>query len=176
MARLSEHRRSYPAAALRRGGASRGTATGGRRETDSGAVAILPFANISGIATDDWFGAGIAESLAASLQGAGVTIVHGESPVATTDAEAGRALGATWVVGGSYQRQGERLRITARVVEAASGTVVRTSILDGATAELFALQDRLADRSAARLSRMPAAAHPLVAARSTRHRRTVRRA
>ncbi len=111
---------------------------------DNGAVAILPFANISGIATDDWFGAGIAESLAASLQGAGVTIVHGERPAATTDAEAGRALGATWVIGGSYQRQGERLRITARVVETAGGTVVRTSILDGATAELFALQDRLA--------------------------------
>ena len=43
------------------------------------AVAIRPFANISGIATDDWFGAGIAESLAASLQGTGVTIVHARS-------------------------------------------------------------------------------------------------
>ena len=112
--------------------------------TDGDAVAIRPFANISGIATDDWFGAGIAESLAASLQGAGVTILHGQTPAATTDAEAGRALGATWVIGGSYQRQGERLRITARVVETASGTVVRTSILDGATVDLFALQDRLA--------------------------------
>ena len=111
---------------------------------DTGTVAILPFANISGIATDDWFGAGIAEALAASLQGPGVTIVYGESPVAATDAAAGRALGATWVIGGSYQRQGERLRITARVVETDSGTVVRTSILDGAVVELFALQDRLA--------------------------------
>ena len=131
---------------------------------DTGAVAILPFANISGIATDDWFGAGIAESLAASLQGAGVTIVHGESPAATTDAEAGRALGATWVIGGSYQRQGERLRITARIVETAGGMVVRTSILDGATAELFALQDRLAADLRPALPDVRSGA-PLVAAR-----------
>ena len=132
--------------------------------TDNGAVAILPFANISGTATDDWFGAGIAESLAASLQGAGVTIVHGESPAAATDAEAGRALGATWVIGGSYQRQGERLRITARIVETAGGTVVRTSILDGATAELFALQDRLAADLRPALPDVRGGA-PLVAAR-----------
>ena len=111
---------------------------------DSGAVAILPFANISGTPTDDWFGAGIAESLTASLQGAGVTTVHGESPAGRSDAEAGRTAGAAWVVGGSYQRQGERLRITARIVEAATGAVVRTSIVDGAVADLFDLQDRLA--------------------------------
>ena len=36
----------------------------------------LPFANISGNAEDAWFGAGIAETLAASLQGAGVTILR----------------------------------------------------------------------------------------------------
>ncbi|MCY4661391.1 MAG: DUF5916 domain-containing protein [Acidobacteria bacterium] len=132
--------------------------------TDNGAVAILPFANISGTATDDWFGAGIAESLAASLQGAGVAIVHGESPAAATDAETGRALGATWVIGGSYQRQGERLRITARIVETAGGTVVRTSILDGATAELFALQDRLAADLRPALPDVRGGA-PLVAAR-----------
>ena len=111
---------------------------------DTGAVAILPFANISGIAADDWFGAGIAESLAASLQGAGVITAAGEPPAAASDAEAGRRLGAAWVVGGSYQRQGERLRLTARVLEVATGAVVRTSIVDGAVADLFDLQDRLA--------------------------------
>ena len=111
---------------------------------DRGAVAILPFANISGLATDDWFGAGIAESLAAALQGAGVTTVPGKSPAAAGDVEAGRTLGAAWVVGGSYQRQGERLRITARIAEVATGAVARTSIVDGAVVDLFELQDRLA--------------------------------
>ena len=130
-----------------------------------GTVAILPFANISGIATDDWFGAGIAESLAASLQGAGVTIVHGEVRAGADDAAAGRALGATWIIGGSYQRQGERLRITARIVETDSGAVLRTSILDGATAELFALQDRLAADLRPALPGMRSGDAPLVAAR-----------
>ena len=136
-----------------------------QEDGEDGAVAIRPFANISGIATDEWFGAGIAESLAASLQGSGVTIVHGESAAAATDAEAGRALGATWVIGGSYQRQGERLRITARIVETASGAVVRTSILDGAVAELFALQDRLAADLRPALPRLRGDDAPLVAAR-----------
>ena len=111
---------------------------------DNGAVAIVPFANISGTESDAWFGAGIAESLAASLQGTGVTIVHGELPAGAGEVAAGRALGAAWVIGGSYQRQNDRLRIAARVVETATGAVVRTTILDGAATELFALQDRLA--------------------------------
>ena len=116
----------------------------GATAAGNGTVAILPFANISGIATDDWFGAGIAESLAASLQGAGLVTAPGQALAGPTDAEAGRTLGAAWVVGGSYQRQGERLRITARVSEVATGAVVRTSIVDGAVADLFDLQDRLA--------------------------------
>ncbi len=124
--------------------APRPAAAQGAAAAGNGTVAILPFANISGAATDDWFGAGIAESLAASLQGAGVVTAPRQGLAGPTDAEAGRTLGAAWVVGGSYQRQGERLRITARVSEVATGAVVRTSIVDGAVADLFDLQDRLA--------------------------------
>ena len=46
------------------------------RAEEDGGVTIIPFANISGNAEDAWFGAGIAETLAASLQGAGVTILR----------------------------------------------------------------------------------------------------
>ena len=56
----------------------------------------------------------------------------------------GRALGARWIVTGGYQRLGERLRITARLVDVTTGAVRRAVRADGATGELFALQDRIA--------------------------------
>jgi hypothetical protein len=57
--------------------------------------------------------------------------------------EAGRRLGVQWVVGGGYQRLGDRLRITAQLVHVESATVARTAKVDGTVLELFTLQDRL---------------------------------
>ena len=108
--------------------------TGG---TAGAGVAVATFANVSGTPEDDWFGAGIAETLAASLEGGGLPVLRGPAP---------RAGGGPvrWTVGGAFQRLGERLRITARLTDASTGKVVRTAIVDGAVTELFALQDRLA--------------------------------
>ena len=107
-------------------------------------VAVLPFINITGLTVDDWYGVGIAETLAAAFEGAGVPVLRGTATAAADAVAAGRALGAGWVVSGSYQRQAGRLRITARVTEVTTGAVVGTSIVDGATTDLFDLQDRLA--------------------------------
>ncbi|MCY4026274.1 MAG: hypothetical protein OXH75_08175 [Acidobacteria bacterium] len=60
------------------------------------------------------------------------------------DAAAHGSRSPRWFVAGSYQRQGTRMRITARVVEVGTGAVVQTSIVDGPARELFSLQDRLA--------------------------------
>ena len=123
-------------------------------------VAITVFSNISGAAPDDWIGTGIVETLAADLEGAGVSVVgrqavsgaitqlSAESNSAEANVEAavaaGRLLGTRWAISGGYQRLGERMRITARVVEVTTATVVHTAIVDGTVGELFALQDRLA--------------------------------
>lgn len=40
--------------------------------------------------------------------------------------DVGRQLRATWLISGGYQRLGKQIRITARVVDVASGTVFRT--------------------------------------------------
>ncbi len=64
----------------------------------------------------------------------------------TTAGEAvglGRTLGARWVVLGSFQSAGPRLRITAQCVAAESGNVLVTCRLDGGLDEIFALQDRI---------------------------------
>ena len=57
--------------------------------------------------------------------------------------DVGRQLRATWLVAGGYQRLGEQIRITARVVEVASGTVFRTVKIDGAISDIFELQDKI---------------------------------
>ena len=132
---------------------------------DGGVVAVLSFTNVSGSEGDAWFDVGIGETLATSLQASGLAIVRGTAPPRATGAEAGQALGVDWTVAGSYQRQGERLRITARVVETASGTVVRTAIVDGEVGELFALQDRLAAEVGAALLEGPGGGMSLAAAR-----------
>ncbi len=105
-------------------------------QDDAGGLAIVPFANITGSTADAWIGGGIAETLAISLPGDAITIVP--------DIDAGRAVGAQWVITGSYQRQGDRLRLTARIIELATAAVIDTAIVDGTVIELFALQDRLA--------------------------------
>ena len=110
---------------------------------DGRAVAVAPFTNVSGATAEEWIGRGIAETLAATLEGGGARVV----PVAASadaDEVASRSPGAGWLVNGGYQRQGDRLRITGRVIDASSGRVTHSTIVDGLMAELFALQDRLA--------------------------------
>ena len=124
-------------------------------QDDAGGLAIIPFTNITGSTTDTWIGAGIAETLAISLPGDAITIVP------TLDAA--DATGAQWVITGSYQRQGDRLRVTARISALATATVLDTAIIDGTVTELFALQDRVAT---ALQQRLPTAQPPDMAEQS----------
>ena len=96
-------------------------------------VAVTIFSNISGATEDEWVGAGIVETLTADFERlAGVSVVGRQT-----------GAGARWVISGAYQRVGDQLRITARVVEVATDAVVHTAMVDGPMRELFALQDQL---------------------------------
>ena len=57
--------------------------------------------------------------------------------------EAARACGLDLLVVGSYQRAGDRLRITARAIHAGSGEAVAHSKADGAVTDVFQLQDAI---------------------------------
>ena len=105
-------------------------------------IAVAPFRNVSGSADEDWIGRGIAETLAATLEGVGARVVPVEAS-ADAAVAAGRSRGASWVVAGGYQRLGDRLRITGRLIDASDERVVHSAIVDGLVTELFALQDRL---------------------------------
>ena len=118
-----------------------------------GTVVIAPFVNISGDPSDGWIGAGIVETVTADLEAIeslsviggtafGDRIATGDDP----DGDArrlGRELGAVWLVAGGFQRIGEQLRITARVIDVASGAVGPSVKIDGEVGTLFALQDRI---------------------------------
>ncbi len=93
-------------------------------------LAVAAFANLSGDPADAWIGDGIAETLAADL---------GRAPAAVP-------LGLR--VAGAYQRVGDRLRITAQLLEPVSGRVVAGTRVDGTLEDLFGLQDELAARLA----------------------------
>jgi len=49
----------------------------------------------------------------------------------TVAIDIGRRLAASWILGGGYQRIGEMIRITARVIDVNTGEVVRTVKIDG---------------------------------------------
>ena len=131
-------------------------AAGGPGETSPAGVAVATFANVSGTAEDAWFGAGIAETLAAALQSEGLRVLRAAGGAGPRD-------GARWTIGGGYQRLGDRLRITARLADRATGRTVRTAIVDGGVAELFALQDRLAAELLGALPRAGESPPPAVA-------------
>ena len=144
-------------------------------------VAVVPLTNITGRSEDAWIGSGIAETLSADLQAEPLFTVIGReliqqsltelsglpAPSAGTDAEEdtvlleiGRRLGARWVISGAYQRSGEQLRITTRMVEVATGTVVRSAKVDGDMADLFGLQDKVSRQLIASPAPSPALRPP----------------
>ena len=117
------------------------------------AVLVVPFANLSRQAADAWIGDGIAETVSIDLRTLGVRVVGEEASArgarearAPGDDEllgAGRRLGAQWLVAGGYQRVGDRLRITARLVDVETGEVRGSTRVDGSLADLFDVQDRI---------------------------------
>ena len=137
-------------------------------------VLVVPLTNLTGDPADDWIGVGIAEAVAIDLQMGGARVVR--ATAALPDAagpggalQAGRQAGAGRVVTGAYQRLDDQLRVTARLVEAADGAVLRSATVTGIAGDIFELQDRVTAelRGGAELARalpQPAPAAPRVPA------------
>ena len=98
-------------------------------------VAIDHFHNVLRAPADDWFGAGVTETLTSALEQLdAVEVVRNTG---------GSGSAAAWRIDGEYRRRGDRLQIDARVVDTRSGAVAARSRVEGATAEIFDLQDRI---------------------------------
>ena len=143
---------------------TRATVAAGGGAPDRGVVGVASFVNISAAQVDEWIGAGIAETVSADLERIeGVSVVgpaaldDGIAGVASEPArmresdaervvrEAGRRLGAAWVVTGAFQRLGERMRVTARLLDTATGAPAASVKVDGFFRDLFVLQDRVVE-------------------------------
>jgi len=115
------------------------------------AIAVVDFTNVSGDTDSAWLSAGIAETVTGDLRALGRFRVVDRGRVA----EAARyskgsfqqiatAVDARFVVVGSFQRHGDRIRITARIVDVDSGEALADAKIDGPLADIFELQDQVA--------------------------------
>ena len=122
--------------------------------------AVAPFDNITGNASDEWIGTGFVETLETEIHNAQKLVAtdtvtgspnanvftdSDENDTQTTNAffTSARQLGIDLLLTGSYQRVGDRLRITARLHDVKAGTTVHAFRIDGSYGELFDLQDQL---------------------------------
>ena len=110
-------------------------------------IAILPFTNMSGDPEQEYFSDGITEDIITDLSKiAGLTVIARNSSFAykgrSVDVRAiGRDLGVRSVLEGSIRRAGQRVRITAQLVDAASGAHLWADRYDRDLTDIFAVQD-----------------------------------
>ena len=132
-------------------------ATPGKRG-EAPSLAVLPFTNRSGLAEDEVFAFGMVEDLIDALsRGIHARVISSSSTARfcngpLPDVEAlGRQLAVSYLLEGNVRRSGGDLRVTAQLVEAASGAIVWTQKFDRPLADLAALQEELIVELAAHL-------------------------
>jgi TolB-like protein/class 3 adenylate cyclase/Flp pilus assembly protein TadD len=113
-------------------------------------VVVLPFDNLSGEADQAYFADAVVEEITANLSRIRDFFVIARNSAFSYKGrsvdvrQVGRELGVRYAVEGSVRRVGERVRITAQLVDADSGNHIWSNKVDGGVADLFDLQDRVA--------------------------------
>jgi serine/threonine protein kinase len=112
-------------------------------------LAVLPFRNLSGDAQADFYGMSLADSLITELAKVKSVTVIPSSRVAkyqnlsTDPAQVRSELGAEVVLMGNFLKAGERLRVTAQLVDAATGGILWSEKIDADATDALAIQDRI---------------------------------
>ena len=115
---------------------------------------MLPFANLSGDPGQDYFVDGITESLTTDLSRIGGSFVIGRHTAFTYKGKAvdlkevGRELNVHYVLEGSVQRGGGRLRVNVQLVDAETSAHLWADRFDKPVADLFDMQDEIVSRLA----------------------------
>lgn len=117
-------------------------------------IAVMPFTSLSSWSARDYFTDGVVEEIVASLArfkmihviSAGGGILSGGQSVSPW--EAARQLGVDYFLEGSVRREGERIRITVHVIDASTAAELWADRFDDVLSDVFALQDRVAERVA----------------------------
>jgi TolB-like protein len=117
-------------------------------------IVVLPFTNLSGDPTQDYFADGVTENLTTELSRIKGSFVIARNTAFTykgksIDAkEIGKELGVRYVLDGSVQRDQNRVRVNAQLVDAESGAHVWADRFEENVADLFKLQDEVVARLA----------------------------
>jgi adenylate cyclase len=112
-------------------------------------IAVLPFQNLSGDPEQEYLADGLVEELITALSHFRSFFVIARNSSFTYKGrtvdvrQVGRELGVRYVIEGSVRRAGNRLRISAQLVEAATANHVWTDRIDGELSDVFDLQDRV---------------------------------
>ncbi|TMJ56937.1 MAG: adenylate/guanylate cyclase domain-containing protein [Alphaproteobacteria bacterium] len=126
------------------------TAQSARPLPQKPSIAVLPFGNMSGDSEQEYFSDGITEDIITNLSRNHSFFVISRSTSFTYKGPAvdvgkvGRELGVRYVLEGSVRRAGSRVRITAQLIEAASGHHLWADRYDRELADVFAVQDEIA--------------------------------
>jgi adenylate cyclase len=124
---------------------------------DKPSIAVLPFDNMSNDPEQEHFADGVVESITAALSRIRAFFVIARNSAfaykgrATNVRDIGRELGVAYVLEGSVQRVGQRVRITAQLVETSGGVHLWADRFDGSLDDVFDLQDRITEAVAGAL-------------------------
>jgi TolB-like protein/Tfp pilus assembly protein PilF len=117
-------------------------------------IVVLPFANLSGDPEQEYFVDGVTESLTTDLSRISGSFVIGRHTAFTYKGKAvdlkqvGRELKVRYVLEGSVQRGGDRLRVNVQLVDAETGNHLWAERFDKPVADLFDMQDEIVSRLA----------------------------
>jgi adenylate cyclase len=117
--------------------------------TDKPSIAVLPFVNMSGDPEQAYFSDGVTEDIITELSRfRSLFVIARNSSFAFRSepidiAEVARRLGVQYVVEGSVRRAGNRIRITAQLIEAANATHLWAERYDRELEDIFAVQDEV---------------------------------
>jgi adenylate cyclase len=119
---------------------------------DKPSIAVLPFANMSGDEDQEYFADGIVEDILTALSHVRwLFVIARQSSFsyrgrAVGVVQIGRELGVRYVVEGSVRKSGNRVRITAQLVEAGTGAHLWAERYERDLMDIFALQDEITER------------------------------
>lgn len=115
-------------------------------------IAVLPFTNMSGDPDQEYFSDGITEDIITELSRFRLLFVIARNSSfaykgrAADVREIGRDLGARYVVEGSIRRAGDRIRVTAQLIDAETGSHIWAERYDRELEDVFSVQDEIARR------------------------------
>lgn len=137
---------------------------------DKPSIAVLPFANLSGDAAQDYFARGMVEEITVALGRVPRLFVIASSSAfayrgrALEVSNIGAELGVRYILGGSVRKDGDNVRITGQLSDAALGRQIWADRFDGSLANIFELQDGVAASISATIA-------PALRAAETEHAR-----